>query len=1059
MFSPRSLDDAVPEAAEAGGKAGNGLHAQQLHQHHHGAMNGDLLNALSFTAFVPGYWYLHLTAPEKGSLLVSCAFVVTAALCWGSYLSRKEFVSALAFLSMCVSIAAMNLTGWPHNGEVSAVPQFIWSLVIVSANFLNPTWSTLLAAVSFANTAMILYLHPAGDLHASLPVVVVACCAFNLHIMYSARTGGGAISSQTAITVLAVTFSYHCMNELLNMVSGGAAVLPTSTNACRVTLWSCAERSRAKAGGTGDETRGAVRADASDGRYGSSGDCCSRRCGGLVDPDTLIQCGYNILKAGFFAAVGFLSAGALRTQTGLRESLEGLVQERTAELLQRNRELQVVDMAVQASETAVMITDAEHRIVWANRAVAALACCDIAAAKGRRFRDLFRFEGLEGGAEAAEAALTIGPDERSASAEVHAVTWAGDNVTLAVEVSRVPDHLGHGHHLKIMRDITAVRQMQDAKTRAEREALANKVKTETVQALNHELRTPLQILLSMETTVQALNHELRTPLQGIIGITSTMLMDMTPETDDKYNLLMTVMASSRLLLTLINNMLDMRKMETANMGRFELERTPVERCLRDAIDFCLPFAMLNEVKVDMAMADAPAGVHAWANPLRLQQVAINLLSNAIKYTGVGTRVTVTIRVTTRKRAMADARAALCSDLSHPELDAGDTSAPAPAAAAPAAAASADDAAAAAAAAAVAAGDDADGSGAAPVVVVTFADEGGGLPPSERHRVFGQFLQLGNSGAAALRGGAGGGVGQPSGTGLGLSLCLRFVRRMRGHIWADNLAPPLPPAAAALNGDGGGGAAALNGGEAALNGGGGGGGGHGAAFSFFLEIVDVPPPAEATPKAAALSRRSTAAAAQPPLAAVPREPPVPVPTAQRGSLSLAALEPSPPPAAAAAAAAAENGGDGVVAAAAAAAAAAAPRRRVLVVDDSIINLKVMRHMLSKIGVACEVCGSAAAALERLRADAALPPEARFEIVFTDVQMPDMDGYGLASALMELPLDPRPRLIGLTADTAPETTARCLSSGMDSVLHKPCSVSQMREVLGAAPPDMASPVPLA
>jgi hypothetical protein len=85
---------------------------------------------------------------------------------------------------------------------------------------------------------------------------------------------------------------------------------------------------------------------------------------------------------------------------------------------------------------------------------------------------------------------------------------------------------------------------------------------------------------------------------------------------------------------------------------------------------------------------------------------------------------------------------------------------------------------------------------------------------ERHRVFGQFLQLGNSTAldsadatanssSSSSGDTTNGssssssssvkkkvatFGQPSGTGLGLSLCLRFVQRMNGHIWATNLPP-------------------------------------------------------------------------------------------------------------------------------------------------------------------------------------------------------------------------------------------------------------------------------
>jgi hypothetical protein len=56
-----------------------------------------------------------------------------------------------------------------------------------------------------------------------------------------------------------------------------------------------------------------------------------------------------------------------------------------------------------------------------------------------------------------------------------------------------------------------------------------------------------------------------------------------------------VMASARLLLTLINNMLDVRKMETVNMSHFELLPTPLAQCLTDAADFCMPFAALNEV--------------------------------------------------------------------------------------------------------------------------------------------------------------------------------------------------------------------------------------------------------------------------------------------------------------------------------------------------------------------------------------------------------------------------------------------------------------------------------
>jgi signal transduction histidine kinase len=56
-----------------------------------------------------------------------------------------------------------------------------------------------------------------------------------------------------------------------------------------------------------------------------------------------------------------------------------------------------------------------------------------------------------------------------------------------------------------------------------------------------------------------------------------------------------IMASARLLLTLINNMLDVRKLETTEMSNFELTPTPLHQCMSDAVDFCMPFATLNEV--------------------------------------------------------------------------------------------------------------------------------------------------------------------------------------------------------------------------------------------------------------------------------------------------------------------------------------------------------------------------------------------------------------------------------------------------------------------------------
>ena len=60
----------------------------------------------------------------------------------------------------------------------------------------------------------------------------------------------------------------------------------------------------------------------------------------------------------------------------------------------------------------------------------------------------------------------------------------------------------------------------------------------------------------MSESMETLTHELRTPLQGIMGITSMVLQDVSFTHKESMEL---VMASSGLLLTLINNLLDIRK--------------------------------------------------------------------------------------------------------------------------------------------------------------------------------------------------------------------------------------------------------------------------------------------------------------------------------------------------------------------------------------------------------------------------------------------------------------------------------------------------------------------
>lgn len=121
-------------------------------------------------------------------------------------------------------------------------------------------------------------------------------------------------------------------------------------------------------------------------------------------------------------------------------------------------------------------------------------------------------------------------------------------------------------------------------------------------------------------------------------------------------------------------------------------------------------------------------------------------------------------------------------------------------------------------------------------------------------------------------------------------------------------------------------------------------------------------------------------------------------------------------------------------------AALSRKRILVVDDVAINRQVIVQMLEKIGYSAASVASGKEALEAL----GLVP---FDIVFMDIQMPDMDGYQ-ATKHIRKSSDLRIRetiIIALTANALEGDEAKCRDAGMDDYLAKPIKKSMLEEKL--------------
>ncbi len=128
-----------------------------------------------------------------------------------------------------------------------------------------------------------------------------------------------------------------------------------------------------------------------------------------------------------------------------------------------------------------------------------------------------------------------------------------------------------------------------------------------------------------------MSHEIRTPMNGIIGI--TQLFSMTNLTAEQIDFIHTIRDSGNALLTIINDILDVSKIESGNL---QLEEQPF--VLRDIIkSVCSLLATQADIKnINLEyFIDPNIPLHLLGDGLRLRQILLNLIGNAIKFTNSG----------------------------------------------------------------------------------------------------------------------------------------------------------------------------------------------------------------------------------------------------------------------------------------------------------------------------------------------------------------------------------------------------------------------------------------
>ena len=136
-----------------------------------------------------------------------------------------------------------------------------------------------------------------------------------------------------------------------------------------------------------------------------------------------------------------------------------------------------------------------------------------------------------------------------------------------------------------------------------------------------------------------MSHDIRTPINAIVGMTSIAAahLDDTRRVDE---CLKKIALSSRHLLGLINDVLDMSKIES---GKLTLREEPFNfaELITETVELIRTQAYGKQLQTDVCLA-ALKNENVTGDPLRLQQVCLNILSNAVKYTPSGGRIRIEV---------------------------------------------------------------------------------------------------------------------------------------------------------------------------------------------------------------------------------------------------------------------------------------------------------------------------------------------------------------------------------------------------------------------------------
>jgi PAS domain S-box-containing protein len=303
------------------------------------------------------------------------------------------------------------------------------------------------------------------------------------------------------------------------------------------------------------------------------------------------------------AIIGYLLIG---TDNTARKEIE----EERKKLDQRLRDQQFYTRSlIESNIDALMTTDPRGIISDVNKQMEALTACTRDELIGAPFKNYFTDPGR------AEAGIhRVLTEGKVTNYELTARAKTGFETVVSYNATTFNDQNGQLQGVfAAARDVTELKRFE-----------------QTLKQSNVDLENAS---LAKDRFLASMSHELRTPLNAVIGFTGTLLMRLPgPLTTDQESQLRTVQTSARQLLSLINDLLDLAKIES---GKVELhfESVSCQSVIDEVASALSPLAVAKGLTFEVTPAVQDFVVQT--DRRALSQILINLTNNAIKFTERG----------------------------------------------------------------------------------------------------------------------------------------------------------------------------------------------------------------------------------------------------------------------------------------------------------------------------------------------------------------------------------------------------------------------------------------